>query len=110
MAYPEYFQGAWIAYLVASIGLYLVWFFWTKNIRNADIKQYVRLIPAVLLFTPAIHQGEYLAPAFIVALGELFTNGPKEAMQGVVPLLIALLGGAILLAVFALLKRPKKER
>ncbi len=109
MAYLEYYHAAWGVYLASAVCLYIVWFIWTKGIKNIDLRQYIRLVPAVLLFTPAFHNGENLAPAFIISLGELFTNGTKEAMQGVVPMLMVLMVGAILLAVSALLKRPSKK-
>lgn len=105
MAYFEYYQAAWAVYLVSAVALLFVWFRLTAVMQPGDRRQYVRLIPAVLLFTPAVNE-QALAPAFIVALGELLTNGVQAAMMGIVPLLVALLLGAILLALIALFK-PK---
>jgi membrane protein implicated in regulation of membrane protease activity len=105
MAYFEYYQMAWAVYLIAAVLLMFVWFRLTKNMQAGDRQQYVRLIPAVLLFTPAVND-QALAPAFIVTLGELLTNGVQSAMMGIVPLLVTLLLGAIALAIYSLFK-PK---
>lgn len=103
MAYFEYYQAAWGIYLIGAFALLLVWFRLTKNMQAGDRKQYIRLIPAVLLLTPAVND-QALAPAFIVTLGELFTHGVQAAMMGIVPLLVALLLGAIILALLSLFK------
>lgn len=105
MAYFEYYQAAWAVYLISAIALLFVWFRLTTNMQPGDRKQYVRLIAAVLLFTPAVND-QALAPAFIVTFGELFTSGVQAAMMGIVPLLVALLVGAIGLALYSLFK-PK---
>lgn len=110
MAYFEYYQAAWAVYLVSAVVLLIVWFQLTKNIQSGDLKQYLRLIPSVLLLTPAVND-QALAPAFIVVLGEFFTQGMQAAMMGVVPLLVALLMGAITLALYSIFKpRPKFKR
>lgn len=106
MAYYETYQWAWIAYLLAGVGMYYVVVKFTKYWRNQDIKNYLRMISAVILFTPAFHSLdgiEAVAPAYIVMLGELFTNGVTASLQGGVPLLLALLVGAIALALQALI-------
>ena len=103
MAYFEYYQTAWIVYLVSAVALLFVWFRLTKNMQPGDRKQYTRLIPAILLFTPAVNQ-QALAPAFIVTVAELLTDGVRSAMMGIVPLLVALLLGAIGLAVYSIFK------
>jgi len=110
MAYFEYYQAAWVIYLVCAVLLMWTWFKLTDPMEPGDLKQYVRLIPAVLLFTPAVN-GESLAPAVIVTLGELLTQGVKAAMMGIVPLLGALMLGAIILALYALFKpRPRLKK
>lgn len=107
MAYYETYLWTWMAYLLASVGMYFVVVKFTKYWRNVDVKQYVRMVSAVVLFTPAIHTlegAQSIAPAFIVTFGELLTNGPKASLQGLLPLLFALLVGAILLAIQALFR------
>lgn len=106
MAYVETYQWAWVVYLLAAVGMYYVVVKFTKYWRNQDLKNYLRMISAVVLFTPASHTLDgldSLAPAYIVMLGELFTNGVLAALDGVIPLLLALLLGAIALAIQALI-------
>ncbi|WP_283787130.1 hypothetical protein QNI23_010935 [Bermanella sp. WJH001] len=106
MAYIETYQWAWVVYLLAAVGMYYVVVKFTKYWRNQDVKNYMRMISAVILFTPASHTLDglnALAPAYIVMLGELLTNGVIAALQGVIPILLALLLGAIALATQALI-------
>lgn len=106
MAYYDTYQWAWVAYLLAAVGMYFVVVKFTKYWINLDVKNYVRMISAVVLFTPASHTLDgipAIAPAYIVLLGELLTNGVVAALQGLIPLLLALLLGAIALAVQAII-------
>lgn len=115
MAYYETFQYAWVGYLIAALGVY--WSVWkiSKYWQNNDLKNYFRMISAVILFTPASHAElgtDALAPAFIVTLGELLTNGVQAAMQGLIPLLVGLLVGAVALAlqVYINVKRLENQK
>lgn len=115
MAYYETFQYAWVGYLLAAIMVY--WSVWkiSKYWENGDVKNYFRMVSAVVLFTPASHTElgtDALAPAFIVTLGELLTHGIQAAMKGLIPLLIGLLVGAIALAlqVYINVKRLEKQK
>jgi Ni/Fe-hydrogenase subunit HybB-like protein len=113
MAYQETYQYAWLAYLLASVGMYYVVVKMSKYWKSENLKSYWKMISAVILFTPAVHVAEgitVLAPAYIVALGELFQNGPKAAMLGLVPLLFALLLGSVLLAIQAFVKSKKASK
>ena len=113
MAYYETFQEVWIVYLAASIGLYFVVSKISKYWVNEERKGYFRMVSAVILFTPATHSiygTKALAPAFIVMFGELLTNGPKAAMAGLIPLLFALLVGAIALATQAYIRVRRLEK
>jgi hypothetical protein len=104
MAYYETYQWAWVVYLLAAVGMYYVVVKFTKYWRNEDVKNYLRMISAVVLFTPAYHTLDgiqALSPAYIVLFGELLTNGAAASLQGVIPLLLALLLGAVALAVQA---------
>ena len=105
MAYYETYQYAWIFYLVAALGMYYVAVKFTKYWSNKDVVNFIRMVSAVILFTPAFHTMDgntALAPAFIISAGELLTNGPKAAMLGVVPLMGALFVGAFILTIQAL--------
>lgn len=113
MAYQEAYQNAWMVYLLASLGMYFVVVKLSKYWLSHDKKEYFRMVSAVILFTPASHDVDgvsAIAPAFIVMLGELLQNGVKASMAGLVPLLSALLLGAILLAVQAYLKAKKASK
>jgi len=104
MAYYDTYQWAWVAYLLAAVGMYYVVIKFTKYWVNLDVKNYARMISAVILFTPASHSLDgisAIAPAYIVLLGELLTNGVVASLQGLIPLLLALLIGAIALAIQA---------
>ncbi|NVK38080.1 MAG: hypothetical protein HWE18_09165 [Gammaproteobacteria bacterium] len=104
MAYYDTYQWAWVAYFLAAVGMYYVVIKFTKYWVNLDVKNYARMISAVILFTPASHSLDgisAIAPAYIVLLGELLTNGVVASLQGLIPLLLALLIGAIALAIQA---------
>lgn len=113
MAYYETYLWTWIAYLLAAVGMYFVVTKFTKYWRSMNAKNYIRMISAVILFTPATHDldgASAIAPAYIVMFGELLTNGLQSALQGLIPLLFGLLIGAIVLALQALMstKSPKQ--
>jgi len=113
MAYYETYQWSWIVYLLAAVGMYYVVFKFTKFWRNLDVKNYTRMISAVILFTPASHAMDgidSIAPAFIVMFGELLTNGVKAMFQGLVPILIASLIGAVLLTIQAFFQARKLQK
>ena len=104
MAYYQTYQYTWLFYLAAALGFYFCVIKFTKYWKSIDLRNYTRMVAAVILFTPASHtvDGNFtLAPAFIVSLGELLTHGSKAAMQGVVPLMLALFLGALILTVQA---------
>ncbi|GAA6134499.1 hypothetical protein NBRC116188_12880 [Oceaniserpentilla sp. 4NH20-0058] len=113
MAYYDTYLLTWVAYLVAALGMYYVVVKFTKYWRNEDLKNYLRMIGAVVLFTPASHAIDgipSIAPAFIVLLGELLTSGTKAAFQGLLPILFALLLGAIALTIQALFKASSAKQ
>jgi hypothetical protein len=113
MAYQETYQYAWIVYLLASVGMYYVVVKLCKYWKNEDQKNYFKMSCAVILFTPAGHAVDgisVIAPAYIVTLGELLQNGPNAAMSGLMPLLLALLLGAVLLAIQAFIKSKKASK
>ncbi len=107
MAYYLTYQYTWIAYLLAALGMYYCVVKFTKYWVHLDLRSYARLFSAVILFTPAsqtVDGSSSIAPAFIIALGELLTHGVKASMQGLVPILFALFVGALLLAIQAFIK------
>lgn len=113
MAYYETYQWAWILYLAASVGFYFSIYKMSKIWKNQTVRDYIRMVCAVVLFTPAYHTVDgitALAPAFIITFAELLTQGLQAALQGIVPLLYALLLGAVLLSVKAFLQSMKAKR
>jgi len=113
MAYYETFLEVWVVYLAAAIGVYFCVSKISKYWTSEERKDYFRMVSAVILFTPASHSllgSKALAPAFIVMFGELLTNGPKAAMTGLIPLLVALLIGAVLLAIQAFIRVKQSEK
>lgn len=113
MAYQETYQYAWIVYLLSSLGMYFVVYKISKYWKNEDRRDYFRMISAVILFTPASHGIDGLssiAPAYIILFGELLQNGVKQAMSGLIPLLIALLLGALALGGQAYYKSKKAQK
>ena len=113
MAYYETYLYAGLVYLVAALGMYYVVVKFTKYWANRDVVNFLRMVAAVILFTPAFHTMDgntAMAPAFIISAGELLTNGPKAAMMGVVPLMGALFVGALLLTIQALWNSRKSAK
>lgn len=110
MAYQETYQYTWVVYLLASLGMYYVTVKLSKYWLSEDRKNYFRMVSAVVLFTPANHGIDgviSIAPAYIVMFGELLQNGVKAAMSGLIPLLFALLIGALALGIQAYFKSRK---
>jgi len=110
MAYYETYLYAWCFYLLACVGFYWCVAKLSQYWQNEDVKYYLRMFTAVVLFTPALHEMdgiEALAPAFIVFFGELLTYGFEEALQGLIPLLLALFFGSLMLMLQAFIKRNK---
>ena len=110
MAYYETYQWAWLLYLGASVGFYFSIYKMSKIWKSQTVRDYIRMVCAVVLFTPASHSIDgvtALAPAFIVTFAELLTDGFQAALQGLVPLLFALMLGAVLLAVKAFMQSMK---
>ncbi|EAT11945.1 hypothetical protein HF888_11205 [Bermanella marisrubri] len=115
MAYYETYLYAWIVYLAACVGFYWCVLKVSKYWENTDVRDYLRMFTAVILFTPASHEMDgiqAIAPAFMVFVAELLTYGFQESLQGLLPLLLALFLGATALAIHAYFKRslPKKKQ
>ncbi|MDK2776469.1 MAG: hypothetical protein KYX62_02280 [Pseudomonadota bacterium] len=95
------FAPFWLGYLVFAIVGYWCWeqlFFWLK--RGGDVRRFLHMLGAVLLFTPApVTLGSaYFAPAFIVFPFTLISSGMTDAMYAVTWFLGGLCVGLVILA------------
>jgi len=103
----------WLAYAVfAAIG-YWCWeglFFWLS--RDSDIRRFLHMLGAVLIFTPApVAAGSpYFAPAFIVLPFTALTSSMGEAMYAVTWFLGGLCTGLIILALRQLIHWLKNRQ
>ena len=94
----------WLVYAVAALACFWAWekmFFW---INQKDFKAVVRILGAVLLFTPAPLGGEEggYAPAFIVILFRTFLENNTSTLDAVIFMLSGLFIGLILMSLLSL--------
>ena len=87
----------WACYIVSALGLSLVWWRLTATIPWQQLRQVLRVIMVMLLFTPWSLEGQpqYWAPAFIVAALDALSQGFEAASRAGIPLLAAELVGLI---------------
>ncbi len=134
----DYLYG-WCAYLIgASLG-FLVWWQITRPLRFDALREILRLLVFVILFTPWYADPEqdqrrmgdgltaelvlqdagqiaeqadrvYLAPAIIIGLLEAMFEGPVQAMRGIRPILFAAAAGLLLLVPVQLLRALVRRR
>lgn len=100
----ESYALVWFLYLLFAGLAYAAWWGVTHYLQKPNLRMYLRLIPATFLFVPASNGGENYAPAFMVAFGELLTNGLVAAMAGIIPILVALTLGVLALTLYAFWK------
>ena len=96
------FSPFWLAYAVFAAAGYWCWerlFFWLD--RNNDVRRFLHMLGAVILFTPApISEGSsFFAPAFLVLPFTALASGMDEAMYAVSWFLGGLCVGLFILAV-----------
>lgn len=104
----------WFLYGLSALACFWAWdkmFFW---IRQKDMKAFVRILGAVLLFTPApldplqaesgIFNGEIsnYAPAFIVILFRALLENNSPFLDAVIYMLVGLFLGLILMSLLSL--------
>ena len=80
---------AWLLYLLAGVGCCLVWWRMTRGLVHMGLRDLLRGFVVVLIFTPwyAGESQEFLAPAVVVLLFDLFLEGARSGMTGGVVLL-----------------------
>ncbi len=100
----------WLVYAVAALACFWAWdkmFFW---ISQKDLKAIIRILGAVLLFTPAPLEGDMAlegglagyAPAFIVIIFRTFLENNAPILDAVMYMLGALFVGLIVMSVLSL--------
>jgi hypothetical protein len=78
-------------YVAAGAGCCLVWWRLTGFIGSRGIREILRGLAIVLIFTPwyAGESPEFYAPAIVVLLLDLMLEGAKSGMKGGIVLLFA---------------------
>lgn len=84
---------AWLWYLLSVAVICSAWWYATRCISSADLRQVLRIIAPTMLLVPWFTgQGSsYLAPAWLMAAFELIFQGPQAFWRAGAPLLITLL-------------------
>ncbi len=94
----------WLVYAASALACFWAWekmFFW---VVQKDMKAIVRILGAVLLFTPApltMESSDY-APAFIVILFRTFLENNAPILDAVIYMLAGLFAGLILMSFLSL--------
>lgn len=94
----------WLVYALSALACFWAWdrmFFW---IRQKDAKAFVRILGAVLLFTPAPMDADATnhAPAFIVILFRTFLENNAPIFDALIYMLGGLFLGLILMSLLSL--------
>lgn len=94
----------WLVYAVSALACFWAWdkmFFW---IEQKDFKAIVRILGAVLLFTPAplVVESSNYAPAFIIIIFRLFLENGAPILDAVIYMLAGLFAGLILMSLLSL--------
>ncbi len=111
---PEDYKLAWIAYAAGSLIIMLGWWQVTKSFKHRYVRNGLRIIALVLLFTP--HSSEpgqtLMAPAlFVTALEPFFIEAGDPMRAG--SLLLKALGLALVLYLLidmSLFKRRRRAK
>lgn len=82
---------AWTVYAIAGVGCCVVWWRLTRGIGNSGVRDMVRGIAVVLIFTPwyAGESPEFYAPAVVVLLMDVLLEGTRSGLKGGVALMFA---------------------
>jgi hypothetical protein len=94
----------WLVYGISALICFWAWekmFFW---IKQKDLKAIVRILGAVLLFTPApiAVDSTHYAPAFIVIIFRKFLENNAPILDAVMFMLVGLLAGLVLMSFLSL--------
>jgi hypothetical protein len=99
-AHHEYLV-AWTIYVVGGIGCCVVWWKITSHIGNRLLREFLRGLAVVVIFTPwfATDSTEFYAPAIVVLLMDVMLTGAGGGLAGGMALLFT---GFLMLLVLAL--------
>jgi energy-coupling factor transporter transmembrane protein EcfT len=91
MTSSEYFW-AWLVYLGGALVVFSLWCWWTRRLPWREARHILRLLVAVFLFMPWYTDTEqsFLSPAWIVTLGDAFTQSPDAAWRAGTVLILGL--------------------
>lgn len=103
---------AWLIYLLAGVGCCLVWWRLSRGLAGKSVRDLLRGLVVVLIFTPwyAGDSTDFFAPAVVVLLFDLLLAGAKNGMQGGVILLSMLFVVLLFLTVKQLLRKRWIDR
>jgi hypothetical protein len=99
---------AWLIYLLAGVGCCLVWWRVTRGMNQKSLRDLLRGLAMVLIFTPwyAGETEEFFAPAIVVLLFDVLLAGAKNGLKGGVVLLSML----FLVLLFLTVKQFQRKR
>ncbi len=101
MTESEYFY-AWVAYLAAAVVFWGLFWYLTRKIAWAPLRNFLRMVLGVVLLVPwtTDKTHDVLSPAWIVSAGDALIHGPTEFWRAGLALVLALLVGTVGLILF----------
>lgn len=100
---------AWVIYILAGMGLLLIFRGLTRFIAYAPLRDVMRALFTVFLFMPwqSYEEQEDFAPAFLIAAFEALTETYEQGLRAGIPLSVALIATGSVVFVLSLLFRRK---
>lgn len=100
---------AWVTYILAGVGLLLIFRGLTRFIAYAPLRDAMRALFIVFLFMPwqSYEEQGNLAPAFLIAAFEALTETYEQGLRAGIPLFVVLLATGSVVFVLSLLFRRK---
>ncbi len=92
MALLSSYTVAWLIYLLSAVGMMIVFWRLTRNLKWRRTRRVLRIVVAVTLLTPMniLAGGLWLAPAFLVAAYAMAQSHMETAQQA-----LAVMSGAV---------------
>jgi hypothetical protein len=114
METQDYFI-AWIIYLLASAGLFILVWRGLKQINWLELRWLLSLWFLCLVFIPmkVLPDQGYLAPALIVFLMDSITEGKQAGLRGLFPLFLGgflSLSGVLIASIVVRIRRLRRHR
>ena len=103
---------AWSVYFLAGLGGCFVWWKMTSIISSYGVRDILRGVAVVLIFTPwyAGETPEFWAPAIVVLLMDVLLEGTASGLKGGVALLMATFLMLIVLVILEFTVRRRQRR